>query len=442
VALSESRVARALGALVVVALATLAMDAAHANHTVAALLYVVVIVGASFLGPWPATVAVVAAFGAQNYFFTPPRGSLRINSSDDVVAFFVFGVTAGVVSAAVTRVNELRRRARLRELEARARLELTEQLLSGTPPREVVETAQQTIAGLFGLRTYNIDLTTGKAEVVVGSRALAPGERDLIDAFARGIATSVDRIRLEREANRARVDAESQHGRAAFLSAMTHNLRTPLASIKTSVSTLLAHPDLDPADRDELLSTAGSETERLERLVTKVLHLSRIRSGTVVVQREPVDLSELVRTALKSVQGLSADRSIRLVGDAEPITVVELDSALLEVAVANLIENALRYAPDDREILIATAVRQNECEIRVVDHGPGIPAAQRKHIFAEFVRGEGVRDATGAGIGLTIARSFVGGHGGTITIEDTPGGGATFVMTIPVESRPTERNPL
>src|SRR5438552_7640130 len=126
------------------------MDAAHVNHTVAALLYVVVVVGASFLGPIPATVAVLAAFTAQNYFFTPPRGSLRIDSADDVVALFVFGITAAVVSATVTRVNELRRRARVRELEARARLELTEQLLSGAPPDEVVETAQQTMADLFG----------------------------------------------------------------------------------------------------------------------------------------------------------------------------------------------------------------------------------------------------------------------------------------------------
>ena len=428
----DTRWVRALVALAGVAAATLAMDLAHANHTVAALLYVVVVVGASFLGPIPATVAVLAAFAAQNYFFTPPRGTFRITSSDDVAAFFVFGITAAVVSAAVTRVNELRRRARVRELEARARLELTEQLLGGAPSDDVIAAAQQTIADLFGLRRCTIDLATGRADVVAGPRVLGPGERELIDAFARGITTSVDRVRLDREANRARVDAAAQQSRAAFLSAMTHNLRTPLASIKASVSTLLAHEDLESTTREELLATAQGETERLERLVAKVLHLSRIRSGHVVVQREPVDIAELVRTALRTVQS-SADREVRLVSDTIGITIVRLDPTLIEVAVSCLIENALRYAPDDNEIVVTSAVLDDECRISVVDHGPGIPPAQRKHVFAEFVRGEGVRDATGAGIGLTIARAFVKGHGGEITIEDTPGGGATFVMTLPFD---------
>jgi two-component system, OmpR family, sensor histidine kinase KdpD len=434
VVVGDTRWINALVALAGVAVATLAMDAVHANHTVAALLYVVVVVGASFLGPLPAIVAVLASFAAQNYFFTPPRGSLRINSSDDVVAFFVFGITAAVVSAAVTRVNELRRRALVRELEARARLELMERLLSGAPPGDVVVTAQETMIGLFGLRGCTIDLATGRADVVAGARPLAPGERELIDAFARGIATSVDRVRLDREASQARVDAESEQNRAAFLSAMTHNLRTPLASIKASVSTLLAHADLESTTRDELLATAQSETERLERLVAKVLHLSRIRSGAVVVRREPIDIAELVRTALRSVQGLTAARQIRLVSDTVGIAIVPLDSTLVEVAVSCLVENALRYAPDDREIVVTTAVLDGVCEVRVVDHGPGIPPAERKHVFAEFVRGEGVRDATGAGIGLTIARAFARGHDGEITIEDTPGGGATFVLTLPYEA--------
>ena len=341
------------------------MRVAHASHTVAALLYVVVIVGASFLGPVPATVAVLAAFAAQNYFFTAPRGSLRINSADGVVALFVFGITAAVVSATVTRVNELRRRALVRELEARARLDLM--------------------------------------------------------------------VRLDREAGLARLEAASQQSRAAFLSAMTHNLRTPLASIKASVSTLLAYPDLEPATRYELLTTATGETERLDRLVTKVLHLSRIRSGTIVVRREPVDIAELVRAALRSSRGLASDRVVRFEGDLECVTVVALDPTLVEVAVSCLLENALRYTPSECEVVVTTAVRDGECVVTVIDHGPGIPTAERGHLFEEFVRGEGVRDATGAGIGLTIARAFVEGHGGDIRVADTPGGGATFIMRLPCD---------
>jgi two-component system, OmpR family, sensor histidine kinase KdpD len=267
------------------------------------------------------------------------------------------------VSAAVTRVNELRRRAFVRELEARARLDQV--------------------------------------------------------------------VRLDREAGLARLEAASQQGRAAFLSAMTHNLRTPLASIKAVVSTLLAHPDLESATRSELLTTAQGETERLERLVTKVLHLGRIRSGAIVVRRELVDIAELVRSALRSVRGLASDRTVRFVGDSDCVTLVAVDPTLVEVAVSCLLENALRYSSSECEVVVTTAVREGECVVSVIDHGPGIPPAERDHLFDEFVRGEGVRDATGAGIGLTIARAFVEGHGGEIRVEQTPGGGATFVMRLP-----------
>ena len=430
VAVDGARWIRVLVAVAAVAVATMVMTATQASHTDAALLYVVVVVAASFLGPLPAASAVLTAFAAQNYFFTAPRGSLRIDSADDVVALFVFGVTAAVVSAAVTRVNELRRRALVRELEARARLDLMEQLLSGAPPGAVIETAQQTMANLFGLRECAIDVSTGRVDLVPGARPLAHGERELIDAFARGIVTSVDRVRLDREAGEARVEAASQHNRAAFLSAMTHSLRTPLASIKASVSTLLTHPDLDATTRVELLTTATSETERLERLVTKVLHLSRIRSGAFVLQREPVDLAELVRTALRSVRGLTGDRSVHLVDESGAAEIVELDPTVVEVAVACLVENALRYAPES-DIVVTTTVNNEVCAIKVVDHGPGIPIAERERVFEEFVRGEGVHDATGAGIGLTIARAFVEGHGGELRAEATPGGGATFVIELP-----------
>jgi two-component system sensor histidine kinase KdpD len=438
VAVGGKRWVKALAALAGVGIATLVMNAAGASHTVAALLYVVVVVGASFLGPVPAAVAVLAAFAAENYFFTEPRRSLRISGTDNVVALFVFGITAAVVSAAVTRTNELRRRARVREREARARLELMEQLIGGTPPDEVLDTAQRTIADLFGLSRCVIDVHSGRAEIVAGSRSLTPGDRELIDAFARELATSVDRVRLDQEANRARVDAAAQQSRAAFLAAMTHNLRTPLASIKASVSTLLAHRDLEPRTTIELLTTARSETERLERLVTKVLHLSRIRSGVIVVQREPVDVGELVRAALRSVRGLAGDRAIRLVADADAFTLVALDPTLIEVALSCLIENALRYAPSDDEIVVEARVLGGACVIKVIDHGPGIPSAERDHVFDEFVRGEGVRDATGAGVGLTIARAFVVGHGGELCVEETQAGGATFVMTLPNPAPPNE----
>jgi two-component system sensor histidine kinase KdpD len=310
------------------------------------------------------------------------------------------------------------------------RLELTEQLVVGGDPGTVLAAAQSALARLFNLGDCTIDVASGTA-VISSVRPPSPGEQDVIDAFARGIATSVDRVRLDREIDSARLDAALQSGRAAFLSAMTHNLRTPLATIKASVSTLLAHGDLDAGNRDALLVTARREIERLERLVTKVLHLSRIRADAVVVQREPADVAELIGNAVRGVWGLAAERDVRVVRASGAFEIVSVDPTLIEVALACVVENALRFAPPHSEVTISSAVRDGRCELRVVDHGPGIPPSERGTLFDEFVRGEGVRDATGAGIGLAIARAFVGAHEGEIAIQDSPGGGATFVISIP-----------
>jgi two-component system sensor histidine kinase KdpD len=236
----------------------------------------------------------------------------------------------------------------------------------------------------------------------------------------------------ERAAFNARLDAAVNESRAGFLAAMTHNLRTPLASIKASVETL-EDPTaaVDDATRAQLLSTAHEETERLERLVTKVLELSRIHAGAIEPRLEPTDVGEITRGAVRRLRYLAARDRVRL-SVADDAVVVAVDPEMVELVLVILIENALRVAPDGTEVAVVVGPEPaGGCRIEVIDHGPGIPVQSREKVFEEFVRLEGAPDQTGSGLGLAIARALVDAHGGTIGIDDTPGGGATFTVTLP-----------
>lgn len=237
----------------------------------------------------------------------------------------------------------------------------------------------------------------------------------------------------EREAFDARLAAALGQSRAGFLSAMTHSLRTPLASIKAAVSTLRAPgARLGEREREDLLATAYEECDRLERLVTKVLELSRIRAGALEVRREPSDLADLARAAVRRLRHLASRQRVRLVVDGA-VPVMSVDPTMMELVLVSLLENALRFAPAGTEVEVhATLGVDGACELRVVDRGPGIPAEHHEKVFEEFVRLGGPPDGTGAGLGLAIARAFVDAHDGTLRIEETPSGGATFVIALPV----------
>jgi two-component system, OmpR family, sensor histidine kinase KdpD len=418
--------------LAAVAVVTATLAAADANLTVAALCFVPVVVGSALLGAFAGTVSVFAAFLATNYFFTAPRRSFAIDKTEDVVALFVFAVSAAVVTATVSRVNALRRQAVTQGREARTRLELNRRIGAGEDPARVLASVGDSVRELFGFTDCRVTLAAdGRLTVVTvpGAELLAPDEKLLLDAFVNDVGASLDRVRLEREAQIARGAAEVEEARASFLSAMTHNLRTPLASIGAAASVLL-----DPAARLErpaevqLLETVRSEADRLDRLVTKVLSLGRIQSGALLLAPEAVDVDELIRSAARRMQIVGFGR-IQLVAP-DDLPAVMVDPALVEIALVNVLENALRYSGG--EIGVHVELRGGLVAVSVTDRGPGVPLADRERVFERFVRGSENRDATGAGIGLAITREFVHAHHGQCWIEETPGGGATVVMTLPI----------
>jgi two-component system sensor histidine kinase KdpD len=446
---------QALGALTIVAVATAIGRLLDVDLTAAALLLLVAALLATLLGRIGAVVGTVFGFLALNYFFTAPRGSLDVQKGDDLVALVAFVAASGVLSWTVSRLDAARRTAQQHERETQLRLDLTTRLMAGEDPETVVAGAADALVALFSLvectvrspgtmatatgpGTPGTPLTVRVAPLEVDvvprpDRPLDSSDRALLEALVAGLAAAIDRLQLEADAREARVEAQVSRTRSGFLSVVTHNLRTPLASIKAASSTLRA-PDLElaPEDRAELLDTIYDETDRLERLVTNILELSRIRAGALDVRRQPVDLPDLAQAAVRRLRPLARAHRVRL--DIAPgIATVEVDIEMMEQVFGNLLENALRFAPPGSEILLsATPIDDpHGVLIRLADHGPGVPVGERTRIFEEFTRVDARPDSTGTGLGLAIVRALVTAHGGHIWCEETPGGGATFAFDLP-----------
>ena len=430
-----------------------------ADLTTAALLLLLAALVATLLGRAEAVVGTVAAFLALNYYFTSPTGSLDVQKEDDLAALVVFVAASAVLGWTVSRLDAARRTAEQRERETHIRLDLTTRLMAGEDPAAVVAGAADALVALFQLvectvrgpgvtttatgpgvtgTTTSVRIAPLEVEAVASrEHPLASSDRALLEALVAGLAAAIDRLRLETEARNARVDAQVGRTRSGFLSAVTHNLRTPLASIKAASSTLRA-PDLDLSadDRAELLDTIYDETERLERLVTNILELSRIRAGGLEVRRQPVDLRDLAQAAVRRLRPLARAHRVRL--DVPPsLGDVEVDVQMMEQVFGNLLENALRFAPPGSEILVSCCPgpTRADVEVRVADHGPGVPEAERTRIFEEFARVDARPDASGTGLGLAIVHALVTAHGGRVWCEETPGGGATFVFVMPTGAR-------
>jgi two-component system, OmpR family, sensor histidine kinase KdpD len=262
---------------------------------------------------------------------------------------------------------------------------------------------------------------------------LSPAAEDLLASLISALGLIFERTELERSANDARVDAEVNRARAAFFAAAGHNLRTPLTSVSASVSALINSGDvLDPQEQAQLLATIRAETARLERMVAKVLSQSLIRGADIVPDPEPVDLGGMVQVAVGRL-GPAADAcNIQL--DLPPeVGPLRLDLTMLEQILLNLLENAVRYAPDGSTITVRATQLDDAVQLRVIDRGPGVDPADAEVIFTEFHRSGSRTEGEGTGLGLAIVAALVSAHDGRCWCEATPGGGATFVVQFPLD---------
>jgi two-component system sensor histidine kinase KdpD len=266
--------------------------------------------------------------------------------------------------------------------------------------------------------------------LVLRGRVLAAEDQRVLAAFAAQVAVAYQQRRLAQAADAAAPLAEVDRTRTALLNAVSHDLRTPIASAKAAVSSLRsADVTWSPRDQQELLANADSALDRLTALVTNLLDLSRLQAGVLLVAARAVGVEDVVSLALDHTAG-----GARVELDVpETLPSVLADPGLLERVIANLIENALRYSPAERAIRVAASAHGDAVELRVIDNGPGIPPSERETVFAPFQRREDhATDSAGVGLGLAVARGFIEAMHGTLTLEDTPGGGLMAVVTLPV----------
>jgi two-component system sensor histidine kinase KdpD len=280
-------------------------------------------------------------------------------------------------------------------------------------------------------RHEHLELANGGQLVLVGP-GLPADDRRVLQAFVRQVDAALEHQRLAEQAAGADALAEADVLRTAILRAVSHDLRTPLSSIKAAATSLLqSDVEWSAADRRDFLRSIDAEADRLNTLVGNLLDMSRLEAGAVKAQLRPVALEDVVPLALAGL-----DPSARRLAVTVPETLPEVlaDPALLERAVANLVGNALRHSPDDTPVRVEAGAFGDRIDLRVIDSGPGVPVAQRERVFEPFQRSGDQDPDTGVGLGLAVARGFVQAMGGSLELEDTPGGGLTAIVTLPCAS--------
>jgi two-component system sensor histidine kinase KdpD len=271
---------------------------------------------------------------------------------------------------------------------------------------------------------------------------LTPDQRRLFDALSDQAALAIERVNLSEDIDRARLAAETERLRAALLTSISHDLRTPLASILGSASTLRGQRGvLDEAARDELTGTIQEEAERLNRFIANLLDMTRLESGAIEPRLDFVDLGDVVGSALHRAAGVLARHEVR-VDIASDLPMLKLDPVLFEQVLFNLLDNAAKYTPPGTKVEVHAARYGDQVRLEIADEGDGIPADDLERIFDKFYRVQAAdRKRAGTGLGLAICRGFVEAMGGTIRATNrTDRRGALILVMLPVPAeQPQER---
>jgi two-component system, OmpR family, sensor histidine kinase KdpD len=457
------------------------------NLTSDVLVFLAGVVAVALLGGFiPALVAAVAGSLLLNYYFTPPLYRFTIAERNNVLALLIFAAVGLAVSSVVdtaarrtkqaarsgaesellatTAGNVLRgERAlsavldRVREAFAMDSVTLLErngvdrsaaQLLptqerparpAGGPARPGGGKWQP--VGVSGelpiFRPEDADVEVPISESLVlalRGRPLPATDRRVLGAFAAYAAAALEQGRLAAAAEAARPIAEADRVRTALLAAVSHDLRTPLASAKAAVTSLRSNDiEWDAADHDELLATADESLDKLAHLVDNLLDMSRLQAGALAVFPRPADLSEIVARSLDDLGPAARPVTVDIPHDLPEVAV---DPGILERVIANLVANALRYAPAGLPPALTGSALRGRVELRIIDRGPGIPPEHRHQMFVPFQRLGDTDNTTGVGLGLALSRGLTEAMGGTLEPDETPGGGLTMTLSLPAVPAP------
>jgi two-component system sensor histidine kinase KdpD len=415
-------------------------------HTVLLLYLLLVVVVGAVGGLWPAAGVAIGSFLLANWYFTEPLYTFTVTETENVVGLFIFLTVAVVVSGFVS----LAARRAAEGARARSEAEALSRLAGSAAVVDVLEAIRRTF-GLDGVtlwhghdgtwaagQTAGTEVARDASSVPVddahvlalGGATPGPDEQRLLAAFAMELASSLHLEELEAEALEVDELERANDLRTAILSAVSHDLRTPLAAIKASVTSLLSRDvDWSPEDRDAFLQAIDEESDRLDALVGNLLDMSRLQTGALQVEPAPVGLDEVVPAALRSLGAAAAEVEVLV---PETLPRVTADPGLLERAVANVIANAVRHAPEGTLVHVDAGAVDDRVDLRVVDRGPGVPRTERERMFRPFQRLGDTPQDDGVGLGLAVAKGFVEAMDGEIEVEDTPGGGLTVVLRLRV----------
>jgi two-component system, OmpR family, sensor histidine kinase KdpD len=431
------------------------------NLTSDVLIYLAAVIAVALTGGFvPALLEAIAASLLLNYYFVLPIHQFTIAEANNALALGVF-VAVGLATSWVVDIAARRTKAAARgNAESELLVTTAGSILRG---QGALDALLERTREAFGMRSacllerpggaaspaadWTVVASSGEnpacrpddADVNVpisdtlslslSGRPLPASDRRVLGAFAAYAAVALEQQRLAAEAEAAKPIAAADRMRTALLAAVSHDLRTPLASAKAAVTSLRS-PDVrwNVADTEELLATADESLDRLTHLVENLLDMSRLQAGALSLFPRPTGLDEVVARALDNLEPLGGDIMVEL---PESLPAVQADPAILERVVVNLIENALRYSPAGKPPLVSASTLGDHVELRVVDRGPGIPEQDRENMFVPFQRLGDTDNTSGVGLGLALSRGLTEAMDGTLTAEDTPGGGLTMTVSLP-----------
>ncbi|HEU4764618.1 MAG TPA: DUF4118 domain-containing protein [Candidatus Eisenbacteria bacterium] len=448
-----------------------------------------VVVSAVAFGRGPAVLASVLSVAIFDFAFVPPRYTFEVADAQYLVVFAVMLTVAVITGTLTARLREQREESRMRERRTEALYRLTHDLAVRSTVRDVLLAAVERVSELFGARAaalvadpqgvltiaagdpaavasapdraaaewaYSNGQAAGavtgippgargiSTPLIAGAKVLgvlsldapAPGSdaQELLRALSNQTALALERCRLAEDATRIRGQIEVERARSALLSSVSHDLRTPLASIAGAASSLKAG-DLPSGTRADLAQMISEEAERLDRLIGNLLDMTRVESGTLQVKKEWHSMEDIVGAALTRLERQLGGRRVRLSLPAD-LPLVPADDVLLEAVVRNLVENAHKYSAPEAPIDVAACIEGTWLRLDVADRGIGLREGEERRVFEKFYRGEPARALPGVGLGLAICRGVIEAHRGTIEAANRAGGGAVFTVRLPLEGAP------
>jgi two-component system sensor histidine kinase KdpD len=470
---AKTQAARYAFVVATIGVVTAAAFRLHVNQTTLALMFLVmVLLTSAYWGFRYALVMAVIATAAFNFFFLPPVGTFTIADPKNWVALFAFLVTATVASNLAERARREAEGAKQRRREVERLYGLSQRLLASENALELLNALPQYVKDTFSVGSvvamatdhptvYRSSLDAQFEESVlrstllrgepitqrsvsyvplrlgmrtVGALGIAGAElsRETLDALGSLAGLAIERVRALEALSKNRAEQEHERLRTALLDSVTHEFRTPLTSIKASVTTLLSGAALDESGRRDLLSVIDEETDRLNRLVGEASEMAQLDSGMFKLDLQQHSIQDALQPALTDAAATLERQSVEVIIPPN-LPKVRMDLQRIREVLMHLLENAGKYSPNGISIKVTSEVRGDKLVTSVSDRGPGIDSFEQSLIFEKFYRGQHQRyTAPGTGMGLAIAKVIIEAHGGTIGVVSQLGSGSVFSFSLPI----------